>query len=105
MCANKSTIWMFLALAGVGAVAQDTPKQRVKIVHELGKGGSEAIPKIEPYLADPVLDVRVEAVKALVDIGTQRRLDPLLHAAADNNAEMQIRATDGLLNFYLPGYA
>ena len=26
------------------------------------KGGSEEIPKIEPYLSDPVLDVRVEAV-------------------------------------------
>src|SRR5262249_45421165 len=47
---------------------------------------------------------RLEAVKAIVDIGTQRSLDPLIKAAADNDAEMQIRATDGLVNFYVPGY-
>jgi len=93
-----------LALAGLGLVAQDDPKQRQKIVRELGKGGSESIPRIEPYLTDPDLDVRVESVKAIVAIGTQRSLDPLIKATHDNDAEIQIRATDGLVNFYLPGY-
>jgi HEAT repeat protein len=92
-------------LAGVFLHAQDDPKQRAKLVRDLGKGGSEAIPKIEPYLSDPVQDVRVEAVKAIADIGTQRSLDPLIKATRDNDAEVQIRATDGLVNFYLPGYA
>jgi HEAT repeat protein len=83
----------------------DDAKARAKGVRELGKGsGSEAIPKIEPYLADPDVNVRQEAVKAIVSIGTQRSLDPLVKACADNDSEIQIRATDGLVNFYLPGY-
>ncbi len=90
---------------GVFLYAQDDPKQRVKVVRDLGKGGSEAIEKIEPYLSDAVLDVRVEAVKAIAEIGTQRSLDPLIKACSDSDPEIQIRATDGLVNFYLPGYA
>ena len=50
------------------------------------------------------MDVRREAVKAIVDIGTQRSLDPLIKATGDNDPEIQIRATDGLVNFYVPGY-
>lgn len=84
--------------------APDPPKQRAKAVRELGQGGSEAIPRIAPYLSDPDVDVRREAVKAIVEIGTQRSLDPLIQATADNDPETQIRATDGLVNFYLPGY-
>jgi HEAT repeat protein len=79
-------------------------KQRSKAIRELAKQGSESIPKITPYLADPDLPVRIEAVKALVDIGTQYSLEPLIKASLDNDPEMQIRATDGLVNFYLPGY-
>jgi len=94
-----------LLAAGLSLYAQDDPKQRAKIVRELSKGASDSIPKIEPYLTDPVLDVRIEAVKAIADIGTQRSLDPLIKALNDNDAEIQIRASDGLVNFYLPGYA
>ena len=81
-----------------------TPKERAKYIRDVGKGGSEAIPKIEPYVSDPDRDVRLEAVKAVVDIGTQRSLDPLVKACRDNDPEIQIRATDGLVNFYQPGY-
>jgi HEAT repeat protein len=77
---------------------------RPKEVRELAKGGSNAIPQLQPLLKSPDLDVRVEAVKSIVDIGTQRSLDPLIEATADSDAEIQIRATDGLVNFYLPGY-
>jgi len=91
-------------LSAVGLWAQNDPKSRAKIVRELGKGGSESIARIEPYLTDPDFDVRLEAVKAIVDIGTQRSLDPLIKASNDNDAEIQIRATDGLVNFYVPGY-
>ncbi len=98
--------WMAAGFAAVVLLhAQDDPKQRAKIVRELSKGGSDSISKIEPYLSDPVLDVRVEAVKAIAEIGTQRSLDPLIKALNDNDPEIQIRATDGLVNFYLPGYA
>jgi HEAT repeat protein len=77
---------------------------RPKEVRELAKGGSNAIPQLQPLLKSPDLDIRVEAVKSIVDIGTQRSLDPLIEATADSDAEIQIRATDGLVNFYLPGY-
>jgi HEAT repeat protein len=94
--------WLLLSTGGLWA--QNDPKSRAKIVRELGKGGSESIARIEPYLTDPDFDVRLEAVKAIVDIGTQRSLDPLIKASNDNDAEIQIRATDGLVNFYVPGY-
>lgn len=93
-----------LSLSGFSLLAQDDVKARVKGVRELGKGGSENIPKIEPYLADASADVRQEAVKAIAGIGTQRSLDPLVKACGDSDSEVQIRATDGLVNFYLPGY-
>jgi len=113
MLPNRRSLFLGLSLALTAAtvVAQnaaqptDDPKARAKAVREYGKsGGSEIIPKIEPYLSDPDVDVRREAVKAIVDIGTQRSLDSLVKAAGDNDPEIQIRATDGLVNFYLPGY-
>jgi HEAT repeat protein len=81
--------------------AQDV---RPKDVREIGKGGSTAIPRLEELLKNPNTDVRVEAVKQITDIGTGRCLDPLILATRDNEPEVQIRATDGLVNFYLPGY-
>lgn len=92
-------------LAAVAAVsvlaAQDV---RPKDVREVAKAGSNAIPKLQEYLKNPDLDVRIEAVKQITEIGTQRSLDPLILATQDNDPEVQIRATDGLVNFYLPGY-
>ena len=44
----------------------------------------------------------MEVVKQLTEIGTQRSLDPLIQATRDNDPEVQIRATDGLVNFYCP---
>ena len=93
-----------LACALALAAQTDDPKQRSKAVRDLVKSGPEAIAKIQPYLADSNLDVRIEAVKAIDDIGGPRSIDPLLQATHDNDAEMQIRATDGLVNFYSPGY-
>src|SRR5206468_913292 len=81
--------------------AQDV---RPKEVREIGKGGSNSIPRLQELLKNPKQDVRVEVVKQLTDIGTQRSLDPLIEATRDNDPEVQIRAIDGLVNFYLPGY-
>ena len=103
----KCIAWTLLGcclVAGVGWAAQDEAKQRAKAVRDLGKGGSEEISRIEPFLSDPDLDVRLEAVKAIVDIGTQGSLNPLIKATNDNDIDVQIRATDGLVNFYVPGY-
>lgn len=77
---------------------------RPKDVREIGKGGSSAIPRLQEFLKNPNVDVRVEAVKQLTEIGTQHSLDPLIQATTDNDPEVQVRAIDGLVNFYLPGY-
>jgi len=82
----------------------DEKKSRIRGIREYAKQGSGAIPKIEPYLEDRDLEVRFEAVKAITEIGSPRSIDPLIRATVDNDAETQIRATDGLVNFYLPGY-
>jgi HEAT repeat protein len=85
-------------LAG-GAAAQT-----VKDVRNTAKLGSRAIPQLAQYLTNSDVNVRVEAVKALTEIGGSASLDPLIKATHDNDPEVQIRATDGLVNFYLPGY-
>ena len=92
----------FLAVAVIGLLrAADL---RPKEVRDIAKSGSSAIPKLQELLKDPQTDVRVEVVKQLTEIGTARSLDPLILAAQDNDPEGQLRATDGLVNFYLPGY-
>lgn len=101
-------LFFLLFLAGSYLGAQDTPaaaeNPTPKTIRELAKGGSESIPRLEPLLKSPDLEVRIEAVKAITEIGTQHSLDPLVQATADSDPEVQIRATDGLVNFYLPGY-
>jgi HEAT repeat protein len=77
---------------------------RARIVRDLAKQGDEAVPRIASSLTDPDLEVRLEAVKALAELGGPKTVDPLLTATRDNDSEMQIRATDGLVNVYLPGY-
>ena len=89
-----------------GLPAQDAAPQdvRPKDVRDIAKAGTSAIPRLQQLLKNPSTDVRVEAVKQITEIGTQRSLDPLIQATRDNDPEVQIRATDGLVNFYLPGY-
>jgi HEAT repeat protein len=77
---------------------------RPKDVREMGKGGVNAIPKLAALLTNPDTEIRLEAVKQIAEIGTQHSLDPLVQATRDSDGEIQIRATDGLVNFYLPGY-
>jgi len=70
----------------------------------MGKGGADAIPELAALLSNPDFNIRLEAVKQIDEIDTQHSLDPLVQATRDSDAEIQIRATDGLVNFYLPGY-
>ncbi len=100
---------LLLGVCGVALAQQQAPpagdvKERVKAARELAKQGSAGIPALTRYLSDPEVDVRVEAVKSLVDIGTQHSIEPLLRATNDNDPEVQIRAAEGLVNFYYPGY-
>jgi HEAT repeat protein len=83
---------------------QGDTRQRVRAVREMASQGQDAVPKIAPYLHDIDITVRLEAVKALDDIGGPKTVDALVDAARDNDPEMQIRAADGLVNVYLPGY-
>jgi HEAT repeat protein len=87
----------------LAAQAQDAAL-RPKDIRDMGKGGASAIPKLAALLANPDVEIRREAVKQIADIATQYSLDPLIQATRDTDAEIQIRATDGLVNFYLPGY-
>jgi HEAT repeat protein len=91
---------VFLACA-LALSAQDL---RPKDVREIGKGGSNALPRLGELLKHPDTAIRVEAVRQISDIGTLASLDLLVQATRDNDPEMQIRAADGLVNFYLPGY-
>lgn len=70
----------------------------------VAKDGPSAIPKLALYLNSPALDTRIEVVKQLTDLGGKDSLDPLIAASRDPDPEVQLRAIDGLVNFYLPGY-
>ncbi len=91
-----------LLFAAFSLSAQET--LRTKDVRNLAKQGSSALPRLQELLRNPDIDIRLEAVKAITDVGTQGSLAPLIQATADNDPEVQIRATDGLVNYYLPGY-
>src|SRR6266404_1159053 len=100
MSLRIASLTLLILLCGLLPAQITRPKE----VRELAKGGSNAIPQLQALLKNQDLNIRVEAVKSIVDIGTQRSLDPLIEATSDSDAEIQIRATDGLVNFYLPGY-
>jgi len=95
-----------LSAALIFAQAEDgySPKQRTARIRDLGKRGPDAIPAIAQNLSDPDPDIRLFAVRTIVKIGMEASLAPLVKALADSDSEVQIRATDGLVNFYLPGY-
>jgi len=107
MAAAKTFLAVFawaLIVSPSWAQPQADTKARVKAVRDLAKQGQDSVPKIAPYLTDMDLSVKLEAVRALVDLGGPRSIDPLVRATQDPDPEIQIRATDGLVNFYLPGF-
>ena len=91
-----------IAFVVLSVSAQETLKP--KDVRNLAKQGSSALPRLQELLRNPDLDIRVEAVKTITEVGAPGSLAPLIQATADNDPEVQIHATDGLVNFYLPGY-
>jgi HEAT repeat protein len=99
MRALSAILFVFASLLPVAA--QDV---KPKDVREVAKGGANAIPKLRQYLKNQPPDVRAEAVKQLTEVGTAASLDPLILATQDDDPEMQVLATDGLVNFYSPGY-
>ena len=95
---------LLAVLAAGGLAAQEDSRQKIRQLRDLAKQGSAAIERVGPFLEDADVEVRREAVRTLVQIGTIRSLDALIRACGDNDPEVQIRAVDGLVNFYLPGY-
>jgi len=94
---------VLVCACGLAQTSSDS-KQRIRTARDLAKQGSEAMPKLQPMLSDPDPNVRIEVVKVIVEIGGPPSVAPLVQATRDNEAEVQIRATDGLVNYYLPGY-
>jgi HEAT repeat protein len=78
--------------------------QTVKQVRAIAKQGPNALPQLGQLLKNPDVQVRAEAVRGIVDNGTAKSLDYLIEATHDADDGIQIRATDGMVNFYLPGY-
>ncbi len=79
-------------------------KAKLREIKDLSKRDSQAIPSLAMFLDDPSFEVRNDAVKAIVNIGTQHSLEPLIKATRDRDPAIQVRATDGLVDFYVPGY-
>lgn len=92
-----------LTLIAALAFSQDV-KQRARAAHDLAKQGEDAIPKLLPFVSDNDIAVRLEAVKSLDEIGGPKTVDSLVKLVNDPDPEIDIRATDGLVNVYLPGY-
>jgi HEAT repeat protein len=80
------------------------PAQTPKDVRAVAKQGQTAIPTVAAYLNSASVDTRLEAVKQLTALGGKETIDPLIQATKDADPEMQFRAADGLVNYYLPGY-
>lgn len=105
---NRLSIILCLFCFGLGLTAQDLnsemPRDRRRAVAELGKQGPSALPQLAPVLRDVDVDVRREAAKVISEIGTQDAIPILITATEDRHPDVQILATDGLVNIYLPGY-
>jgi HEAT repeat protein len=91
-------------IPAVGLVASVCTAQTPKDVRAAARQGQAAIPALAGYLAAPELDTRIEAVKQLIAVGGKDIVDPLIRATRDPDPEVQVRAADGLVNYYLPGY-
>ncbi|MGA2041393.1 MAG: HEAT repeat domain-containing protein [Bryobacteraceae bacterium] len=101
MCLSPAWLLAFLAVSGASGQANLRPKD----VRDIARAGSSAVPKLQALLTNPSPDVRAEAVRQITEIGPPYSLDPLIQASRDGDPVIQMLAADGLVNFYLPGYA
>lgn len=93
------------AQAQVEDLSHAEPERRIRAAKQLAKANeARFIPELAKLLKDPVVEVRLEAVSSITQIGTQNSLEPLIAATRDATPEMQVAAVDGLVNFYYYGY-
>jgi HEAT repeat protein len=102
-------IFFLFLLAPVLSAQEDLKSpdagRRARAAEDLGEThDSRHIPALRTLLKDADRRVRAEAIAAIVEIGTQYSLEPLVEAARDSEPSLQILAVDGLVNFYSPGY-
>jgi HEAT repeat protein len=97
---RRLTYAFIAACIAVSAATAQTPKD----VRAVAKQGPSAIPAVTQYLNSQNVDTRIEVIRQLIALGGKDTIDPLIRGTQDADAEVQIRATDGLVNFYLPGY-
>jgi HEAT repeat protein len=97
-------ILLIFAPMTVAQTGAAEPKDRIKTIRDLSKR-DDPVPAIASYLRDPAVEVRLEAVKRLNEIGGARVVPGLVTATADPDPEIQIHATDGLIDIFVPGYA
>ena len=97
---RSATALLLACLASSVASLAQTPKD----VRAVAKQGPSAIPTVAQYLNSQAVDTRLETIKQLIALGGKDTIDPLIRGTRDTDSEVQIRATDGLVNYYLPGY-
>lgn len=99
------TLLLLNQLNGQDGAQQATDnKAQMARIRQLQKGNASGLTELATFLKDLDRKVRVEAVKAIVAIGSSASLDPLIAATHDTDGEVRARATDGIVNVYLPGY-
>src|SRR5258706_1662187 len=89
-------LWLCVFLMVTSPLAAQVT--RPKDVRELAKGGSDAIPQLQPLLKNADLEIRIQAGKTIVDIGTQRSIDPRIEATRDADPAIQSTDADILVN-------
>jgi HEAT repeat protein len=95
---------LFSQANGQDANRQSHKKEQISRIRQLEKESTSGLTELGGFLKDTDRGVRVEAVKAIVKIGTSSSLDPLLTATRDADGEVRVRSTEGMVNVYLPGY-
>jgi HEAT repeat protein len=80
------------------------PKVRAKLLRDYARSATPEIGPIAAYLRDPDMEVKRVAVESIVRLGGIASVAPLSEATRISDEEIQIRATDGIVNFYSPGY-
>ncbi len=79
-------------------------KPQLARIHEIEKLNRGGMSELAAFSKDPDRAVRLAAIKAIVKMAGTESLDPLIPATHDTDAEVRTKATDGIVNVYVPGY-